>query len=289
MFLGDLGRTSIGTYYEIWMDGRKYAEGASKMVWINRGTGRSTPLPNAIAALLRVDGRAESMTAAATRLWTPAPQQVAQANLTAFAAKIGARHGVDVTTYDALWRWSIDHKADFWREVWDDAGRHRHARRNRAGGWRPDARCAMVSRRQAQLCAEPARAQARRRRKRCARVLGRGQGQRAGSRISNCTRWLRARRRRSRRTASWPATASPPTFRTCPKPSSRCWAPSAAARSGRRARRSSACRACWTASARSSRGFSSPSTATGTTARRSRSSTRSRTSSRGCRRWKRWS
>jgi hypothetical protein len=48
------------------------------------------------------------MTATATRLWAPTPQQVAKANLTAFAAKIGARHGVDVSTYDALWRWSID-------------------------------------------------------------------------------------------------------------------------------------------------------------------------------------
>jgi acyl-CoA thioester hydrolase len=54
MFLGDLGRTSIGTYYEIWMDGRKYAAGGSKMVWINRDTGRSTPLPDGIAALLRI-------------------------------------------------------------------------------------------------------------------------------------------------------------------------------------------------------------------------------------------
>jgi acyl-CoA thioester hydrolase len=55
MFLGDLGRTSIGTYYESWMEGRKYAEGGSRMVWINRGTGRSTPLPDAIAAPLRFE------------------------------------------------------------------------------------------------------------------------------------------------------------------------------------------------------------------------------------------
>jgi acetoacetyl-CoA synthetase len=41
--------------------------------------------------------------------------------LTAFAAKVGARHGVDLTAYDALWRWSIAHRADFWREIWDDA------------------------------------------------------------------------------------------------------------------------------------------------------------------------
>jgi acetoacetyl-CoA synthetase len=62
------------------------------------------------------------MPSTATMLWKPTPQRVAEANLTAFAARVGARHGVDVTTYDALWRWSIDHKADFWREVWDDAG-----------------------------------------------------------------------------------------------------------------------------------------------------------------------
>jgi acetoacetyl-CoA synthetase len=62
------------------------------------------------------------MTATATMLWNPTPQRVAEANLTAFAAKIGARHGVDITTYDALWRWSIDHKGEFWREIWDDAG-----------------------------------------------------------------------------------------------------------------------------------------------------------------------
>jgi len=62
------------------------------------------------------------MTVTATRLWSPTPQRIAEANLTAFAAKIGARHHVDVTTYDALWRWSIDHKAEFWREIWDDAG-----------------------------------------------------------------------------------------------------------------------------------------------------------------------
>jgi len=62
------------------------------------------------------------MTATATRLWTPTPERISKANLTAFAARVGARHGVDVSTYDALWRWSIDHKGEFWREVWDDAG-----------------------------------------------------------------------------------------------------------------------------------------------------------------------
>ena len=61
------------------------------------------------------------MPASATRLWSPSPERIAAANLTAFAAKVGDRHGVDLTDYGALWRWSIDHKWDFWREVWDDS------------------------------------------------------------------------------------------------------------------------------------------------------------------------
>jgi acetoacetyl-CoA synthetase len=52
-------------------------------------------------------------------LWEPSPQRIAEANLTAFASRISAKHGVDVAAYGALWRWTLDHKWDFWREVWD--------------------------------------------------------------------------------------------------------------------------------------------------------------------------
>ncbi len=50
MYLGDPGRSSIGSYYEIWSADRKFAEGASRIVWINRATQRSTPLPHVIAS-----------------------------------------------------------------------------------------------------------------------------------------------------------------------------------------------------------------------------------------------
>ena len=53
MFAGEPGRTSMGTWYEIWMDGRKFAEGSSRLVWIDRTTGRSTPLPENISVALR--------------------------------------------------------------------------------------------------------------------------------------------------------------------------------------------------------------------------------------------
>jgi acyl-CoA thioester hydrolase len=53
MYLGEPGRTSIGSYYELAMNGRKHAEGAAKMVWIDLASGRSVPVPDAIAALVR--------------------------------------------------------------------------------------------------------------------------------------------------------------------------------------------------------------------------------------------
>ena len=56
------------------------------------------------------------------KLWQPSPERVAQANLTAFAATLSARHGEDLSAYPRLWRWSVDHKWDFWRAVWDYAG-----------------------------------------------------------------------------------------------------------------------------------------------------------------------
>ena len=55
MFLGEPRRSSIDSYYEIWSDGRKFADGASRIVWIKRSTGRSTPLPGAIKVLLHAE------------------------------------------------------------------------------------------------------------------------------------------------------------------------------------------------------------------------------------------
>ena len=53
MYLGGLGRTSVGSYYELCKEGRRHAEGAAKIVWIELATGRPTPLPESIAAMVR--------------------------------------------------------------------------------------------------------------------------------------------------------------------------------------------------------------------------------------------
>jgi acyl-CoA thioester hydrolase len=53
MYLGEPGRTSIGSYYDLLMNGRKFADGAAKMVWFDPATGRSVPLPEMVTAPLR--------------------------------------------------------------------------------------------------------------------------------------------------------------------------------------------------------------------------------------------
>jgi acyl-CoA thioester hydrolase len=53
MYLGEPGRTSIGSFYEILKDGMKYADGAAKLVWIDLASGRSVPLPERVTAPLR--------------------------------------------------------------------------------------------------------------------------------------------------------------------------------------------------------------------------------------------
>ena len=62
MFLGVPGRTSVESYYEIWMDGKKYADGAAKLVWIDMKTTRPVSLPEPLRALLDVAETAPSPT-----------------------------------------------------------------------------------------------------------------------------------------------------------------------------------------------------------------------------------
>ena len=56
MWLGDAGRTSVGSYYEMSKEGKPYADGAAKIVWIDLTTGRPVPLPEAITAPLKAVG-----------------------------------------------------------------------------------------------------------------------------------------------------------------------------------------------------------------------------------------
>ena len=51
-------------------------------------------------------------------LWEPSADRIARARVTAFALQVNAASGQTLSTYDDLYRFSIDHPTDFWREVW---------------------------------------------------------------------------------------------------------------------------------------------------------------------------
>jgi acetoacetyl-CoA synthetase len=98
-------------------------------------------------------------------LWQPSPERVAAANMTAFAARAAVATGRPLPDYASLWRWSVDDKEAFWRELWDYAGvvGERGARtladRDRMPGarWFPDARLNFAENLLAGRAAEPER------------------------------------------------------------------------------------------------------------------------------------
>jgi acetoacetyl-CoA synthetase len=52
-------------------------------------------------------------------LWTPSPQNIAAAGITAFMRHVAVTGGPDCRDYDALYRWSVRQPAEFWGAVWD--------------------------------------------------------------------------------------------------------------------------------------------------------------------------
>lgn len=60
MYLCNAGRSSLGSYYELFVGEKKHADGAAKIVWIDLASGRPTPLPDRIAARLRVLASSDS-------------------------------------------------------------------------------------------------------------------------------------------------------------------------------------------------------------------------------------
>jgi acetoacetyl-CoA synthetase len=55
-------------------------------------------------------------------LWSPSPERLARAHLTAFTQRVEQRHGLTLPDYAALHRWSLEQPTAFWRELWDASG-----------------------------------------------------------------------------------------------------------------------------------------------------------------------
>src|ERR1700730_14263956 len=52
-------------------------------------------------------------------LWTPSPQRIADANLTAYLNWLAAERGRVFADYDELWHLSVTKIEEFWASIWD--------------------------------------------------------------------------------------------------------------------------------------------------------------------------
>ncbi|MBX3682561.1 MAG: acetoacetate--CoA ligase [Thauera sp.] len=55
-------------------------------------------------------------------LWTPSPERIAAANVTAFRLAAEQRWKVSLPDYEALHAWSVEHPEPFWTSVWEGDG-----------------------------------------------------------------------------------------------------------------------------------------------------------------------
>jgi acetoacetyl-CoA synthetase len=55
-------------------------------------------------------------------LWQPSKARIAEANLTAFMARLRDEKGLDFRDYDDLYDWSVDDLEGFWTAVWEFCG-----------------------------------------------------------------------------------------------------------------------------------------------------------------------
>ena len=55
-------------------------------------------------------------------LWTPLPERIRQANVTALADWLARERGRHFADYRALWRWSVEDLEGFWQALWDYFG-----------------------------------------------------------------------------------------------------------------------------------------------------------------------
>ncbi len=55
-------------------------------------------------------------------LWTPSPERVSNSNIKHFIDVVNRSFVLGISNYHELYQWSIDHREDFWKTLWDFAG-----------------------------------------------------------------------------------------------------------------------------------------------------------------------
>jgi acetoacetyl-CoA synthetase len=52
-------------------------------------------------------------------LWVPSEERKKQANITRFISFVNEKHGLEINSYDELYKWSIENIQDFWAAMWE--------------------------------------------------------------------------------------------------------------------------------------------------------------------------
>jgi acetoacetyl-CoA synthetase len=55
-------------------------------------------------------------------LWVPSEERQAASNISRFVAGLNRTHGLHISSYSQLYRWSVNEIADFWAVMWEFAG-----------------------------------------------------------------------------------------------------------------------------------------------------------------------
>src|SRR5690625_4588920 len=54
-----------------------------------------------------------------TILWHPSEALKEEAEITKYIKWLNTKKGFSFTTYDELWKWSVNHMEAFWGSIWD--------------------------------------------------------------------------------------------------------------------------------------------------------------------------
>lgn len=64
------------------------------------------------------EGKEYAMTVE-TPMWRPEPEAACRSAMARFMGEANKRHGLELNDYETMWRWSIDHREQFWPLIWD--------------------------------------------------------------------------------------------------------------------------------------------------------------------------
>src|SRR5262245_40529886 len=81
-------------------------------------SGKSERHASGHRATIPAAGGATRLVRIMAALWTPSPERITAARITAFADWLRARRGLTFPDYESMWSWSVNDLEGFWSAVW---------------------------------------------------------------------------------------------------------------------------------------------------------------------------